>query len=394
MPAARRHARRAVLAVAFIAIAILWVRVAVRPSTDLLNHQEFGRRFLAGEALYRGGLNYPYPPAWAAGNAPLALLPASVVTAVLFPLGLMSLVAVLFVLHHLSSKALPLPPGAAFWVATAAVALSARFLIRDLLDGGPNLVLMAMVWGALYALSRQWDWTSAWLLGAAVALKLTAGIFVAILLALGRPRQALGALACAIVLCLLPALRMGPTDYATHVSYWFNRVSAGVMSEDPSVGVLGPEPDRNLSLRAAVGRLVPATAPESRRTAAWVATGTIVLLSVGVLIVLRRRGWQRPIDLCIAWAAGNVLALLVSPITWRAHAVALLPACYLLIRTWIAERRLHRAGLVGLAAIAVPAIVLARGIAGERASVWSDRWSITTAAVACLLAGVVAWPRR
>ena len=187
---------------------------------------------------------------------------------------------------------------------------------------------------------------------------------------------------------------MGPAEYAAHVSYWFGRVSAGVLSSDPSIGVLGPEPERNLSLRAAVGRLMPEAGPGPRRAAAWVASGAVVLLSIGVLAALTRRDWHRTIDACIVWAAGALLSLLVSPISWRAHAVVLLPACYLLIRTWTAERRLHRAGLVGLVAIAVPAILLARGVAGERVSAWSDRWSITTAAVACLLAGVVTWPRR
>jgi hypothetical protein len=189
---------------------------------------------------------------------------------------------------------------------------------------------------------------------------------------------------------------MGPTDYAVHVRYWFSRVSAGVVTDDPSVGVLGAESDRNLSLRAALGRLVvtPATDAQQRRTASRVAAAVLVTLTAGVLLVLRRRAGGAPIDIAVAWAAGGVLALLVSPITWRAHAVALLPACYLLIRRWIAGPRLYAAGIVGLAAIAIPSVVLARGVAGERASAWSDRWSITTAAIACLLAGAAAWPRR
>ena len=204
-PGTARLARRVVLAVAVVAVAIIWTRLAMRPSSDLLNHREFGRRFVAGEPLYAGGLNYPYPPTWAAANAVLAALPASAVTAVVFPLGLTALVAVVFILHHLSRDALPLPADATFWVAAAAIGLTARFLIRDLLDGGPNLVLMSMVWGALFAHLRGYAWTAAWLLGTAIALKLTAGVFVAVLLALGQWRQAIRVLACAIVLFVLPA---------------------------------------------------------------------------------------------------------------------------------------------------------------------------------------------
>ncbi len=95
---------RLLLAIGLVAVVIIWVRLFLRPSGDLLNHQEFGRRFLAGTFLYDGGLNYPYLPTWAMAHAPLAVIPSWLVSALVFPIGLASLLALLWMLDRLSRQ--------------------------------------------------------------------------------------------------------------------------------------------------------------------------------------------------------------------------------------------------------------------------------------------------
>ena len=85
---------------------------------------------------------------------------------------------------------MPLGSDAAFWVTAAALTLVARFLIRDLLDGGENLIVMAMAWAAIGAWSAGRHRLAPLLLGAAIALKLTAAIFILILVIRRHYRQA------------------------------------------------------------------------------------------------------------------------------------------------------------------------------------------------------------
>ena len=391
-----RAARRATLLLGAIALAVIWVRLAARPSSDLLNHREFGRRFIAGTFLYEGGLDYPYLPAWAAAHAPLAAVPASLVSAVVFPFGVAALGAILWILHRLSRDHLPLDGTAEFWVAAAAVALTSRFVIRDLLDGGENLMLCALAWSALYAWHQQRPWIGAWLLGAAIALKLTAAIFVVVLLVLRERGLAARAIAAAAILTVLPLLRFGADGAMHHLQRWADGIGRGLASGDPSVGVLGPEPLGNLALRAGLGRLLIAADSSAgwRTVASWIAVAAAIGLLALLVRALSRRGADAGLGRTHAWAAAGVLALLLSPITWRAHLVGILPACYLLIRQWAFDRRLSAMGIIGLVAVAVPGLIVARGVMGTAVSEWADRWSLTTAALVCLTIGVTKWPAR
>ena len=327
-------------------------------------------------------------------HAPLAAIPAAAASAVVFPVGVAALAAIVWILRQLSRRDRTSLAGAAeFWVVAAAVALVSRFLIRDLLDGGENLIVTALVWSALWMWSIGRLTTGAGLLGGAIALKLTAAIFVFVLLVRCRYRAAALTMMFVAVFVALPAGWMGAASYREHMAWWSSAVASGIASGDPATGVLGPEPVRNLSLRAAVGRaLVRAAAPAESRSAANRVALILLLAIAAVPLLWWRRSAAVENDLS-AWAAGGVIAVLLSPITWRAHLVAILPACYLLVRYWFVHRRLDAAGIAGLAAIAVPGLVLTRGVLGEGISDWSDRWSITTGALICLLVGT-AWPFR
>jgi hypothetical protein len=89
--------RRRVAAAAATCVAVHWAvilhRRALAPG-DFDVSREFGRRFLAGEPLYAGGLHYPYMPAAAMSFAPLALRPPTLGLALRQALALLSLWAI------------------------------------------------------------------------------------------------------------------------------------------------------------------------------------------------------------------------------------------------------------------------------------------------------------
>lgn len=382
--------------VASAAFAIIWIRLAVRPSSDLLNHREFGRRFVENSFLYDGGLDYPYLPTWAVAHAPLAAVPAPIVSVLVVPFGAAALAWLVWMLDRTTRGSLPLERATAFWVAAAAIALTSRFLIRDLLDGGENLMLTALTWAAFSAWGRQREWMAAALLGAAIALKLTAAVFLVVLILWREHGRAVRTLVCAAALVLLPAARMGVDAYVRHMNTWAVMVWNGVASRDPTIGVLGPEPVGNQSLRAGTGRLLvrPDASASWRATSASIATGVVLVVGLVIVVALWRRRAEGELERAAAWATAGVLALVMSPITWRAHMVAIVPACYLLLRRWAHDRHLHPAGWVALAAVSVPGLILTRGVLGETVSDWSDQRSLTALALVCLTMGAATWPTR
>src|SRR3954462_278822 len=103
--------RRAFIAIAIFALLACAVRAISRPADgDFKLHWEFGRRFLAGEFLYAGGMHIPYPPFWAMAHAPAALLPMPIAKAILFPVGVGALLLLLYILRRLAGGAFKIEP--------------------------------------------------------------------------------------------------------------------------------------------------------------------------------------------------------------------------------------------------------------------------------------------
>src|SRR5438477_10059173 len=85
------------------------VRAIIKPNDgDFKLHWEIGRRFLAGEFLYAGGHDFPYPPFFGMLFAPAALLPMSIAKAVFYPVGVAAFLALLWILRRLVGSAFSL----------------------------------------------------------------------------------------------------------------------------------------------------------------------------------------------------------------------------------------------------------------------------------------------
>jgi alpha-1,2-mannosyltransferase len=345
-----RECRRAVAAIAVIAVVVAWIRVALSPPGDLHNHREFAVRFLAGTNLYAGGLNIPYTPFWALAHGPAAVLPALAMPALLFPIGIVALAVLLAVLDRIFSGVLPIDRRAIFWVAAGSVALASRFVVRDLLDTGPNLVVVALTWSAVLLWARGRLAGSALCLGLAVAMKLTPVIFIAYFAWKREWRVAAWALAAAVAFSLLPAAWMGWGSFTAHMTTWAATLAGAARQMDPRIGVLGLESPQNLSLRPALARFLmhmpagddglgrfvhPLNVDLGRLspTAARAIVLVVLAIVIGAAMWVTRKPARSPGGTRVAQrtlfecAGVGVLGLLLSPITWRAHAVAILPAC-------------------------------------------------------------------
>jgi hypothetical protein len=106
---------------------------------------------------------------------------------------------------------------------------------------------------------------------------------------------------------------------------------------------------------------------------------------------LFRKKPASPGDPLLLWeyAAVTLLALLLSPVTWKAHAVAVLPASYLICRRSLWEGKLSRWPGALLLLYAVPGVLLNRGLCGRSFIKLVDCYRLKTFGFLCLLAAVL-----
>ncbi|MGL4553887.1 MAG: glycosyltransferase family 87 protein [Gemmataceae bacterium] len=349
-----------------------------RPHNDFHNHRESGRRFLAGEFLYAGGLNVPYLPAWAMVQSPLARTDAQTAYQCQAALACVAVALLLRVVHELSRRDHPLGLPSLLLLNGVVLLVFSRHIVRDLQDGGPNLLLTALAWTALWAAS----WPGGAMLGLAIALKLTPAVFLPWLACRRRWLFVGVTLAAAGAFTLLPAAWQGAESYRAHVVHWRDTVVGGLTRSDPSVGVLGPEEARNIALRPTLGRLLRHGLPAGEADAA-------VKLTMAALFAFTLWRLRRCPDTLHAGSALAVLALLLSPITWNQHAVAALPGFYLLARTALLRGGAGRVAVLLFAAFFLrnpPSIALL----GEDAARQMEAWGLATASLVLLWAALLA----
>ncbi len=416
------------------------------PRGDFMLHYEFGRRLRSGEFLYQNGMHSPYPPAWAVPHAPLSLVPPNVAKPVCHLVGAAALIALLWVLHDLSRPVLPLRTGYLFWVVTATLFVTSRFVTRDLDDGGQNLFLLALSWIGIWLCARGRPLGGGAGLGLAVALKCTAGIFVLYFLLKREWKMAAASLAWTGLFFLAPILWLGPAEFRQTSERWLNNVLQGPSQPDPSVGVLGPEPLQNRSLRPSLARYLMHLPPghpgrhyiddlpeydPSRTPHPWsvdfldlppATAGLIVkiVMGLGLLAVAWLMRGSPHLDfrslgdfgslpssarnlrtgngtrLRLLWEAAiiSVLALLYSPITWGQHCVAVVPAIYLLIRALAAEKMQARWVLGFLIAFTVLVLCTYRSFIGKHLSLLVESYHLVTFALGALIVALFVCRRQ
>jgi hypothetical protein len=403
--ASRPWVRPLFLAACLLAMVVQGSVIAQRQARGLGDFgvsREFGRRFLAGEHLYEGGLKYPYLPSAGLVLAPLALLGPGAGMALLYAIGVGSLWLTFALLHRMAA-----PRGAAgsangFVPAALTLILASQYVLRDLDDGGPHLFLVAILVGGIYCVWRGRYGPGAICFGLATTLKVTPGLFLPFFLWKRQWRLAAYSAAAAAGWILLPAVWMGPTSWWSHQQEWARSAlgsvvgvrAEGVEANEERVQnqafrpalmrYLGSSP-AGLPLRAepAASRPVPNLSPRRARDLAVVG----MLGLVALFLWQTRRRYHGPDD--PRWPQESsgvpVLALLLSPITWLQHMVLMLPALYLIVADACGGRRLAAPGATAIGMYVILAVLLNREVVGKGMSLWLLSLGIHTLAMLIVL---------
>lgn len=342
-----------------LALAVFLVLRALRKEGGVMElNRAFGARFLDGLDPWfdpeRGRrVHGPYPPSLAWIAVPLSLLPLGLARGLwaLLQLGALALLYRLLerrVREHFPG-ALPHVP----MLFACALLLGSRFLLRDFAGGGGNVIYGALAFAGVEACLRNQVLAGALPLGLSLALKPNLAPLLLFLLLRRRFRGVLCSLAAAAAIFWLPALSYGARPYAELASSWAEGVWRYAALEDLHTGALVPaglpqaEDGMNQSLREAVQRLLRPPGDTgavdvhvielSPAAAAWIAR--LLLGSLAVLAAVaawRARGPAREFRALLGFFP---LALLSSPITWKAHHAALVPVFFGLCLWAFEERR-------------------------------------------------------
>jgi alpha-1,2-mannosyltransferase len=410
-PVRRRQAAWLVLVVGTGIVISQWVRVFNdNPQGDVQLHWNFGHRFLTGEFLYNGG-HTPYPPFWGMANAPWTLLPRRWAQILAYPIGVASLGFLIVVLGRMTRRTLPLPPHLTFWSTVAALTLSSRFIIRELPECGPNLLMVALAWGGFALWRQKREGLGGASLGLAIALKCTPALFVPYFVLKRQWKMVATTTAFAALFTLAPMARFGPESYGRHMRAWVGTSIKGLTGTNPSVGVLGEEEVWNVSFRPTLARFLMHLPDghkgkiDSSWRAEWLDLSPAVAnraVKASLFLILAFVAWtfRRPVRdreaETLLWeaAAISILILLVSPLTWKQHCVGVFPAFYLITRLGMAKRDLPRWTFVALGVYVVVILLGDRGVIGRDLTLILDSFGVTTWSLLILLGVVLACHAR
>lgn len=398
-PARRRRIARG-LALLAIALAILLVARAMRKQGGVMElNRAFGERFLDGldpwfdpERGHR--VHGPYPPSLAWVAVPLSLLPLQLARAVWAMAQIGALVALFHLLRRRARDSFPEAEPHVPVLFAASLLLASRFLLRDMAGGGGNLIYATLAFAGVDAALRGRTLGAGVCLGWSLVLKPNLAPLFLFLLVRKRFRAATCALGFAAVLFWLPGLHFGLARYGELAREWAGGVARYAALEDLHTKDLVPEglpgatDGMNQSLREAVQRVVRPPGDSgavdvhvvelSPSAAAWTARVlSLALLAWVALVAWRARG---PRGEWLAMLAFFPLALLISPITWKAHHAALVPVFFGLC-CWAfdeAGRARARGWVVFLAIYWVACDLLSEEIAGKEAKRALQAMSVVT----------------
>ncbi|HMH55650.1 MAG TPA: glycosyltransferase family 87 protein [Gemmatimonadales bacterium] len=294
-----------------------------------------GRNFATGHSLYHdylpGARPLKYPPFAAFVFQPLAIFPLQV-AAVLFSLlnlGLWVLSG--FLTRDIVARTFP-QRNRAPWPLVFAVALSAQFFLDNFHHVQMNEVILVLVLLGIRASLRGMDLRAAGYLVIATAIKITPIFFVTWLVARGSRRAALAVPLLAVGCVLVPLLLRGPaTGTAELVEYYHSFLEGhqhgriDTYTADQNLAALVSRmsrPVQNAEHLTYMYLPLPQDTALLIYRALWV---TVLLLFLTKLAALRIRGGPvSALELSMVFLA----SLLLSPITFTAHLVALLFVFY------------------------------------------------------------------
>src|SRR5713101_8160414 len=110
-------------------LTIILLRRETHPS-DFDISREFGRRFIAGEELYRGGLHFPYMPAAAMFFAPLAMINPTLGFLLRYAVAIVCLWLTLRLLNQMVRRGIPAIDAHSVTITAITLVLASHYIIR------------------------------------------------------------------------------------------------------------------------------------------------------------------------------------------------------------------------------------------------------------------------
>ncbi|BFU92860.1 MAG: hypothetical protein NTAFB01_40470 [Nitrospira sp.] len=353
---------------------------------DIDIHREIGRRFLSGEYLYANDYCYMYLPTTGIYFAPLLILERNASLALRYAVAVGCLVLTIMLFHRMLRGTSHSSAWSRLLVGIGAGALTLQFILNDLDDGGPHLMLLGILTGGIYAIWVGKERLGAMLIGLGIVLKITPALFVLLFLWKRQWRLASYTVLGTVLWIVLPILYMGPTSWWNHHMEWTRNAVLSVLDRQMEGRQENELQKANLSLRHTMLRYLVAYPPGHRlrqvdqsyksvldlpSPLANLIVGVASLGLLGIFAWSSRQPYQGVGDL--AWArecAGTLLlALLFSPITWDQHLVWMIPAAYVVVAAATKmSGGLSRTGYMMLAVYVVLTMVLNYEVVG------SARW--------------------
>lgn len=353
---------------------------------DIDIHREIGRRFLSGEYLYANDYCYMYLPTTGIYFAPLLLLERNPSLVLRYAVAVGCLVLTTMLFHRMLCGPSKSKSWSSLLVGVGAGALTLQFILNDLDDGGPHLILLGILTGGIYAIWVGRERLGAALIGLGIVLKITPGLFVLLFLWKRQWRLACYTVLAVVLWIVLPVLYMGPVSWWDHHVEWTQNAVLSVLDRQAEGRQENELQKANLSLRHTMLRYL-VTYPKSHLLRqvdraykpvldlpSPVANGIVGVAALGLIGAFAwssRRPFEGPGD--SSWArdcAGTLmLALFFSPITWDQHLVWMIPAaCVVVAAAARVSGRVSRAGYAMIAVYIVLTMVLNYEVVG------SARW--------------------
>jgi alpha-1,2-mannosyltransferase len=350
---------------------------------DIDIHREIGRRFLSGEYLYANDYCYMYLPTTGIYFAPLLALDRNPSLALRYAVAVGCLALTIRFMNRMLLGADALKGGRLLLLGIGAGAVTLQFILNDLDDGGPHLMLLGILIGGVYAIWAGKERLGAVLVALGIVLKITPALFVILFLWKRQWRVAIYTVLATVVWIVLPVLYMGPTSWWEHHTEWTQNAVLSVLDRQAEGRQENELQKANLSLRHTMLRYLVTYPPTHRLRqvdpgykpvmdlSSPVANGIVGVAGLGLLGLFAwssRRPFQGPGDTTWArdCAGALMLALFFSPITWDQHLVWMIPAAFIVVAAAAqASGGLSRAGYAVLAAYIVLTMVLNYEVVGR-----------------------------
>jgi len=352
-------------------------------SNDFSVYYHAAREIIDGRDPYSNSLGdwtpYIYPPLLAELLVPLALLPLPIAAYIWFLISAASIVLAAFLaVALLSNDTIAVAQesrarGADVWkelIAVGAVLLVFRFVLDTFSLGQANALVAGLAVAHIYLYNRERRLLSAIVLAFAISIKLTPALLIVYHLAKMRLKFATACAGVAIAVTIVSLLPFGSSG--TDVFQMFlRRTVKNEQGYDFSYS-------GNQSLRGAIARLKASkeeteSSEGARNTIDWATiVGSVFLLSLGAVAARRV---TNEIAGVAPFFCGFVL---LSPLSWKAHYVVLIPAAARLLYEAGGSRK-RRVAIAAYLAAFILFNLTSPKVIGVAAAEWADERSFVLA---------------